>query len=342
VRLTLTPIRNLLRPKRPTSRPVPAEPTQPPEPVYTLPAAPPEPIRIKKPGDPQPAAVAAATEAVGKVMGNKLVSRVITVLDIYGNAAGGLFAAALAYATMFALIPLVLLVAGLLGWLIDDPTQRQELLNRLIGYFPPLASFFSASLNGLVQARGALSIIGIVGLIWGASNFYAGLDEVMRRIFPGGNIRGPIDRRVRGIITIVLLLLLLIATVVLSSIWSIINSYFPDLAVIGVAGPVLGLAVFIVGVLFVFVLVPTAPPTLRAALPPAVVSGLGIGLLTTLFGVLAPFLVGSLSGLGVVATAFALLIWLNFSYQILLYGAAWARLRRDRAKDRASVFELAG
>ena len=31
----------------------------------------------------------------------------------------------------------------------------------------------------------------------------------------------------------------------------------------------------------------------------------------------------------VIATVFAALIWLNFSYQILLYGAAWARIRRD-------------
>ena len=144
----------------------------------------------------------------------------------------------------------------------------------------------------------------------------------------------------RGIITIVLLILLLVATVVLTSLWAIVNSYFPDLGVVGVVGPLVGLVVFVVGVLGVFVLVPTAPPSLRAALPPAVLAGVGIGLLTTLFGVLAPWLVGGLSGLGVVATAFALLIWLNFSYQILLYGAAWARLRRDREREKASVVEL--
>jgi membrane protein len=324
------------------ARPTPSqpEPTRPPEPVYRLPGGTPEPVHVVDPKDAPKGPVADATKVVTKVTRNTYVARILAVLDIYGNAGGGLFAAALAYATMFALIPMVLLMASVLGWLVEDPTQRQELLNKLIGYFPPLADFFSASLNGMVEARGALTIIGLVGLIWGASNFYAGLDEVMRRIFPGGTIRGPIDRRVRGLITIVLLIVLLVATVVFSSVWAIVNSYFPDLGFVGVVGPILGLVVFVLGVLLVFLLVPTAPPSLRAAFPPALLAGIGIGLLTTLFGVLAPWLVGGLSGLGVVATAFALLIWLNFSYQILLYGASWARLRRDLESDRRAVVQI--
>ena len=46
---------------------------------------------------------------------------------------------------------------------------------------------------------------------------------------------------------------------------------------------------------------------------------------------------GGLSGFGVIATVFGALIWLNFSYQILLYGAAWARLRRDHEAEKASI-----
>ncbi len=93
-------------------------------------------------------------------------------------------------------------------------------------------------------------------------------------------------------------------------------------------------------VLAIYKLVPTAPPSFRAAVLPAVVAGVGIGLLTNLFGILAPWLIGGLSAFGVVATAFAVLIWLNFSFQMLLYGAAWARLRRDIEKEEASVVSI--
>ncbi len=262
------------------------------------------------------------------------------MLDIAGKAGVGLFAAALAYSTMFAIIPLVILFAGILGWVVEDPVQRQELLAKLIGLVPPLEDFFSSSLNAVVDSRGALSIIGLAGLLWGASNFYAGLDEVMRRIFTGGGVRGQVDRRARGIITIVILIMVLIGTVLLSSVWALVSDLVAGLAIWRFLVPIIALSIFVVLVLAIYRLVPTAPPSARAALPPALVAGIGIGLLTNLFGILAPWLIGSLSGFGVIATAFGVLIWLNFSYQILLYGAAWARLRRDREKDEASVVSI--
>ena len=100
------------------------------------------------------------------------------------------------------------------------------------------------------------------------------------------------------------------------------------------------LGVFVAATLAIYKLVPTAPASMRASLPPALLAGVGIGLLTNLFGVLAPLLVGGLAGLGVIATAFAVLIWLNFSFQILLYGAAWARLRRDLEAEKRSIVEI--
>jgi len=271
VRLTLTPIRNLLRRKPAINRPARPrpEPTPPPKPVYTLPARPPEPITVKDAGEPATGPVADATKVVDKVTRNKYVALVLEVLDIAGKSGAGLFAAALAYGTMFALIPVVLLMAGVLAWFIDDPQQRQEVLNRLIGIFPPLADFFAASLNGLVDARGALSIIGLVGLVWGASAFYGSLDEVMRRIFIGGGVRGEIDRRLRGIITIVGVLVLLIGTVLLSGVWAFLNQLVGNLAVWAVLLPLIALAVFVVAVLLIYLLVPTAPPSVRAAFPPA-------------------------------------------------------------------------
>ena len=67
----------------------------------------------------------------------------------------------------------------------------------------------------------------------------------------------------------------------------------------------------------------------RPALP-ALVAGLGIGLLTSLFGLLAPLLIRGFAALGVITSVFAALVWFNLLFQILLYGAAFARIRRDR------------
>lgn len=248
-----------------------------------------------------------------------------------------LLAMALAFTTMFAIIPTLLLMSGVVGWVVSDPETQQEILGQLIAAVPPLAGLFENQMDALVEGRGALSIVGILGLIWGASNFYAALDEVMRRFFPGGGVRGFVSRRVRGAVAVIVLVALVVGTIVLGGVWAFVQTTLAEFGPLAsVLMPLISIALMTVVVLIVYRYVPTAPPSLRAALPPAIVVGIGIGLLTNLFTALAPMLVGSLKAFGVIATVFAAFVWLNFCYQMLLYGAAWARYRRDslRLEDR--------
>jgi membrane protein len=206
-----------------------------------------------------------------------------------------------------------------------------------VNLIPPLADLFEQTLDNLAQASGTLSIIGIVGLLWGSSSFYGALDEVMRRIFPGGGIRDQVARRIRGVLAILILIGLLVGTLVLSSLWALLDDRIQDFGLWRWLAPLIALAATILVVWVCYLVVPTKPPSWRAALPPAIVAGIGIGLLTALFTALTPLLIGSLAGLGVIATVFGALIWLNFSYQILFYGAAWARVRRDREESASLI-----
>ena len=61
---------------------------------------------------------------------------------------------------------------------------------------------------------------------------------------------------------------------------------------------------------------------------------MAIGGLTTLFGWIAPLIVRHWLTLGIVGSVFIALIWLNLVFQSLVYGAAFARLRRDRDRVR--------
>ena len=307
-------------------------------PPSQAPTAPP-PTPSPDPG-PQPGLidrVRARVDALAtRITGHRRVRPVLDVIGTANDTGATLFAAALAFGTMFAFIPLVLLVSGVIGWLINDPAQRASLLGQLVGYVPPLADFFRSSLEGVVAGRDALSIIGLVGLLWGSSAFYGVLDEVMRRIFSGGGLRNELARRIRGFATIVILLLVIIGTISLGSLWAVLDQLVGDLFIWRYAAPLLSLVVMVLIALAVYLVVPTAPPSLRAAFWPAVAAGIGIGLLTNLFSLLAPLLIGGMAGFGVIATVFGALVWLNFSYQILLFGAAWARVRRDREENRGS------
>ena len=268
-------------------------------------------------------------QTIQRVLRIKVIRTTLAVMDTAGQAGAPLFAAALAFSTLFAVVPLLLLFAGVLGWLIQDSAQRSALLEQLVDYLPPLADVLSGSLEGVVRERGTLSIVGLIGLLWGSSSYYAALDEVMRRIFPGGSVRSFISQRLRGIATVLVLVGLMVSMLLLSSIFAILSDVVGDVTIWVILAPLVALGVMVVVVLAIYLLVPAAPPSWRAALPPAIAAGIGIGVLTNLFGLLAPWLIGGMLAFGVIATVFGALVWLSLSYQILLYGAAWARLRRD-------------
>jgi membrane protein len=273
---------------------------------------------------------------IQRVTGNRVVHTVLRVMETANEAGAPLFAAALAFTTLFAVVPLFLLLAGVLGWVIEDSVQRSNLLGQLVSYFPPLEDAMSTSLENVVEQRGTLSFVGLVGLLWGASAYYGALDEVMRRIFSAKHARGFIEQRLRGVITVVVLLLLMLGTIGLSSLFVVVGAQLGVGLLVPILIPLVALTV-IVGVVFAaYVLVPAAPPSWRAALPPAIAAGVGIGLLTNAFSLLTPWLIGGLLAFGVIATVFGALIWLSLSYQILLYGAAWSRIRRDAEARRAT------
>lgn len=274
---------------------------------------------------------------VGAIQQNAIVQRVLAVMETANAAGAPLLAMSLAYSTMFAIIPGVILLVGVLGWLVDDPQARAALLGELVAYLPPLAPIFEDSLETLVRERGTLSVIGLIGLLWGASSFYAVLDDVMRRLFPGGGVRGFVSQRTRGLLAVTVLVASVMGIVALGGLWAFlqgtITSAFGDAGgTLRLVLPLLSIGLVTLVVLGTYLWVPTAPPSVRAALPPAIVAGLGIGLLTNLFTLVAPLLVGGLAGFGVLATVFAAFIWLNFVFQMLLWGAAWARYRRDRLR----------
>src|SRR5688500_12716105 len=100
------------------------------------------------------------------VAGNRTVSGVSAVVTAANDAGAPLFAAALAFSTMFATVPLLLLFSGVLGWLIEDPVARARLLADLVDRVPPLADVLADSLEGVVRTRGTLSLVGLIGLVW--------------------------------------------------------------------------------------------------------------------------------------------------------------------------------
>ncbi|MFN8623955.1 MAG: YihY/virulence factor BrkB family protein [Chloroflexota bacterium] len=255
-----------------------------------------------------------------------------SVMDTYNRAGGGLTAAGLAYGALFAVIPGLLLLASIAVIVVDSPEARQRFLDWIVEQVPPLHDFAKQIVTGLANGARVGTLIGLVGFIWGASGFYLGLQGAMGRIFPARRAPDPIWSRVQGILAVAIVVGAILAAFVAGSavslVWTLVGPAFDVL--LPVVSPLIAIAGSTLVALAVYELVPNERPAFRAVLPAAVLAGIVMGLLTSLFGLLAPLLVGGLAGLGVLASVFVALVWFNWVFQVLLLGASYARLRNDQ------------
>jgi membrane protein len=258
-----------------------------------------------------------------------------------------LLANGLAFSAMFAAIPTTLLVLGVAGWLTNDLSVRASVAEVMSNAFPPLADLIEESLATMSQGAAATSILGILGLVWTVSQLYGALDVAFARIYSIDPERDIVRRTARGLLVVAILVVGIVGLIVVATIGAAIDALYPaDVPVAGALAGILGsvpflIALAVVVVLIVYRTLPPKAPQWRAALAPAVVVGVIVVILSQVFTFLVPRLVGVAALAGSLASAFVALAWLSFTFQALLYGAAWVRVR-DRTERPAGSAGLGG
>lgn len=259
------------------------------------------------------------------------------VLDGFNAAGGGLLAGGLAYAALFALLPGLLLVTGLLGFVVRDPAREQDAIGAIGQAFPPLASIAGQTLDQVSAGAVPVSGLGLAGLAWGASRFYGSLDDAFARIFRESPARGFVERLVRGLLSVVFLVVVFLGGVALTGIASALVEESPFGVGVSeatriawrLAAPAVAAVVFVLGVAVVYRLVPDRHVSIRALWLPSLAVGIALAAFTQLFTFVAPRLIGAAAVYGSLAAIFSLMVWLATVFQALLIGAAWVRVRLD-------------
>jgi membrane protein len=290
------------------------------------------------------------------IMRRPLVLAAMHVLRVYDRGGGGMLAAGLAYYALFTTVPALLLFVSLLGVLVEDAATRAQLIGALVDQLDPIEQLSTTVIDNLAGTGRTGTIIGVLALLWGASGFYGALQGAMQRMFPGPRSRDVLQTRIRGVLAVVLILAGMLVAVVSVFVLPILSAWLTDRCLdlesldvpllrqacqvdVADVGPFVAVAASVgvasLAALIVYIAVPPDGASLRQAAVPAVIVGTAIGLLTSLFGLIAPFLVQQWLALGVVGSVFVALVWLNLVFQALLYGAALARLRRDRERARS-------
>ena len=261
----------------------------------------------------------------------------MSVMDSYNAAGGGLLASGLAFSALFAVVPGLLLLVSVLV-IVGDDALRTQVIDCVIAQVPPLKDVATSVVDSVADSARVGSIIGFIGFVWGASGFYLAIDGAINRFFPAQRGRDPVMGRVRGVIATAVVVLAVLGAFAASATVSVVNTFLHINAdgLLPFLSPLLAVGIAWLVCLACYLLLPVRPPHWRAALIPALVAGTAIGLLTSLFGLLTPVLVQGFLSLGVIASVFIALVWLNWLFQALLLGAAYARQRDVQARSRSS------
>jgi membrane protein len=278
---------------------------------------------------------AVASRVVERIGGLPAVATLRTTLSVYDQAGGGLVAGGLAYSSLLALLPGMLLVVSVVGLLIDDPAVRAEIVAAIGSAVPPLAGVAEAALNGVAAGAVPSGILAILGLLWGSSRFYSAIDRAFARIYRNAPRRNEVQRTVRGLIVTLLFIALPFATLVISSFAAWFADISPASGEVGnlarvlwaIATPIGSFVLFIGGTLLVYRFVPARQVPARAYRLPALLVGIALTLFTQVFTFIAPRLVGTAAIYGTFVAVFALLAWLSIGFNLLLLGGAWTRVR---------------
>lgn len=258
------------------------------------------------------------------------------VLDAYGEAPGALLARGLAFAAIFAIVPITVLTVGIAGWIAGDEDIQAALVAALVGVFPPLSTIIDQALDAVVSGAAVTSILGFLGTIWTVSQFYAALDTAFARVFDHAPGRTVVRRTVRSLVWVGLLIGLVVTYIVGASLAATLSTVVPDSipgtrVLAGLLGsPATILAVLTVLFVLLYRTVPPFAPTWHAVWLPGVVVAVTVLLLSQAFALFAPRLVGVSSIVGPLAVMFVALAWLSFVFQAILIGAAWVRVRDGR------------
>lgn len=258
------------------------------------------------------------------------------VLDRFGSAGGGLLAGGLAYAALFAIVPAVVLLAGIVGLFVADPAERAKFVEVLVGVLPPLRDLIAVVLDEVAVNAGPVSIVGAAVLLWGTSRFAVAFDDALARVMGGDRQRGMLARNLGALGAVVLMIGAIVASTVLSGLLAFLEAG-EAAGVFEVVGLAISLALgalpalaTVGAMVLVYRIVPVPAPPWRAVAIPGITVGIVLTVVARLFAFLAPRLLGSAALLGTLATAFAALAWLALSFQAILIGASWVRDRAER------------
>ncbi|MBO0745303.1 MAG: YihY/virulence factor BrkB family protein [Candidatus Dormibacteraeota bacterium] len=243
----------------------------------------------------------------------------VRLVKAYGQSKAGYHAAGLAFKGFMTMFPLMLGILVIVGLVIRNPHLEAQVRSTMVSAFPADAhDTLNATLTGIKRRTGILAVLSVGGLIWTGTGLFAFLEFVLNEMF-GARQRDFVHQRLMGL----LMVAVFVVAVVLAVLANAAVSFAPKVPFLG---PVVGAIAMVAMMTVIFRVVPHRTFSLREVWKGALLSGVGMEILTLAFPLYTRLVHGFNTYGATFALFFLLATWLYFVSQLIVLGAVLNRM----------------
>ncbi len=136
-------------------------------------------------------------------------------------------AAALSYYALFSLFPLLILTIVLSATVLGPAAASDQIRDILLIFFPgETADVVQDAVTAALNERESASIFAIIVLGWSSANLFGNLEKVLSAVFGIQTSRRIYERRLIGVVIILILSVLLLASVITNLIFGLLGLFY--------------------------------------------------------------------------------------------------------------------
>jgi len=144
--------------------------------------------------------------------------------------------ASIAFFTIFGLPPLLIVLVTVASYYLEIPDIQEQIILAIREILPIPPDLIIEFLEGVLNQRGAVGIIGLIGLAWAGSGVLMSLTANINRAWPTAKIRNVVENRLIAFLMIGMFILFIAVSSILSTVAAFFSQF--DIPVVDFSAPV--------------------------------------------------------------------------------------------------------
>jgi membrane protein len=243
------------------------------------------------------------------------------------------FAGTMAYYAVLSVFQLVVLGVVIFSLFLGEGEARDFVIEQVEAGTPIEGDLVADIIDGVIRARGGITLFGAVFLAWGALGLFSAMQNGINRAFPSAEKRPFVKDKVLGLLLIGLTGVLAVASVLIGIVTGIVIRVVADLAELVPGGAFLltgvnllvPLLLMFAAFMVIYRVVPNRPVAFAEVWPGALVAAVLWTVLRLGFTYYATNVANYDTAFGPISTGITLLVFFYFASLVVLLGAEFAR-----------------